>query len=81
MYHVDQEGGNMQVMAKSKSEKPAKTERPKSLVMTVKVDGDLLAAFFDFMESHRVHPAKSDVLTLALQELLKAEGFYPTAGN
>ena len=71
----------MTVMAKSKPDKSAKVERPESLVMTVKCDGPLLEAFFDFLESHRVHPKKSDIITLALQELLKAEGFYPPKGR
>lgn len=71
----------MELMAKPKQDKANKVERPKSLVMTVKVDGELLQEFFDFLESHRVQPAKSDVITLALQEFFKAEGFHPRKGS
>lgn len=63
----------MSAMAKQRP----KTERPTALTMTFRCDGELLTAFLDFLEDQRVPPNKSDVITLALQEFFKAEGYYP----
>lgn len=75
MYLEGSEGDTMLAMAKER--KPAKRERPTSLVMTVKCEGDLLTAFLDFLEDQRVSPAKSDVIELALQEFFQREGYFP----
>lgn len=73
----------MSLMTKERKERkpvgrPAKgDDRPAGISRTFRFDPALLAALDRFIRSQRYKTTRTDVLEVALQELLKAEGFWP----
>lgn len=53
--------------------KPNRTGTP----IQVYLDDDLAEAFDRFRRGQRVPPTKTDVAVVAIQEFLKAEGYWP----
>lgn len=65
----------MVAVAKRKTTDELEDDGP--FTMTFRCDGDLRLAFIAYLKSQRVAPTKTDVMTVALQDFLRSEGFYP----
>jgi len=70
----------MAVMAKKRPAEP-EADDTGPLVITFRCDGDLRTAFENYRKAQRVPPTKTDVMTVALQEFLREEGFYPPGAD
>ncbi len=72
---------NMLLMAKpsnKRGRKPKSDDGRASVSRTYRFDPAILEAVDHFIEAQKYKTTRTDVIEVALQELLKAEGFWPT---
>ena len=74
----------MQLMTKERKRvgRPAKgDDRPTGISRTYRFDPALLTSLDRFIAAQKYKTTRTDVIEVALQELLKAEGFWPLKTN
>ena len=78
MSNTDKSGSTMLDMAKRKPTQPEpKDDAPGDFPMSLRLDPDLHEALKRFVKAQKFKTSKTDVIEVAIQELLKAEGFWP----